>query len=255
MRKLILIAPFIQSVSPDVIDINADSQEIEIFGSSFSPQTIFNLGENITILEIVSVEANKAVLLVNTGSQEMLNPVKAKNGSTESFGEVFLQTKDITILIPDNEGEVLWENKTSNITTGKGFIQAGNVSGWNKAATFSGVPADSDFTLELKLLASGSAYAMMGMNVLNTTSSYTDIDFAFYRSGNSLSIYENGSYGGSFGNVDDNTFYQIKRKGNQIQYLTDKQIIRTVDNATTTALIFDCCIYRNMKIHEIKLIH
>ncbi len=175
------IPPFIGSVNPELLDIDMQGEQIEIFGSYFLPQTTFDLGANITVTTIMLIEANRAILLVDTGSQQQLNPITAQNGSADSFGEVFLETQDINLLIPGDQRAVLWENKTANITTGKGFIEPGSIGGWAKAATFSGVPSGVDFTLTFKILGlTASINVMVGMNTSNTTSGYTDIDFAFY---------------------------------------------------------------------------
>ncbi len=194
-------------------------------------------------------------MVIKTGGKEMLNPVTAKNGTTEGFGKASIKTKKLVVLIPDNQGQVVWKNKTNNVTTGNGFIEAGNVNGWDKSAIFYGVPQNTDFILEFKLFATDSAYAMVGVNIFDESISYTDIDFAFYRANDNISIYEHANHREDFGNVDNHTVYQIRRNGDEIKYVIDKQIIRTVNNVRATPMSFDCSIYSNMKIHEIKLIY
>ncbi len=249
------LAPFIQSANPTLLDIDQTGIIVTVKGSGFDPNTIFDLGDNITVQSIENVSPSEVKLTVDTGSLEQHNVVKAFNGGTESFGNVEVQTKDVTVIVPDNSGGTLWENQTSNITTGLGFVEAGNVSGWNKSATFNTAVANTDFILSFNMIANGSAYAMVGVNIANTTSSYSDIDFAFYRSGTNVNIYETGSSRGGFGAVTDATKYEIKRTGTTLEYLIDGNVIRTVNNATTGALIFDCSIYRNMRIENIQIMY
>lgn len=210
---------------------------------------------------IISKSYDSIIIDVTTNSQaqDLTLLLIAFDGSTKSLN---IESLNIDVLMPSNGGSVLWQNKTGEATnpnnTGYGFIQKPSTSGgWNTQATFFGVPANKDFELEItyKKLPASTTYGMFGMNISNTTSSYSDIDFAFYvNNSTNLYIYENGASRGFVGSINDGDVCKITRTNNVIKYFVNGELKRTVNNATTNAMIFDCSLYRSIRLENIKLI-
>jgi len=85
-----------------------------------------------------------------------------------------------------------------------------------------------------------SSSLMIGLNTDPTTDDhYTSIDWAFYTSGTSLMIYENGTYGGSYGTFSATDVLSVTYDGTTIRYLKNGTVLRQVNANITQPLYLD----------------
>lgn len=130
------------------------------------------------------------------------------------------------------EGEYAsWINNTNGTISGNSWTSTGSIttSGINSNINISG-----DFVLSFEGL--GATWAI-GLDTVNTVSTYTTIDFGIYRANNVLNVIENNTIY-PIANVIPNNVdtYEIRRVGTVITYYRNNVIIYTSTISSSGAL-------------------
>lgn len=249
--------PYLIDLFNSIVDINS-TVDLHIIGDNFNEQTIFSFDNpTVTLNSTNIVSTTEAFLNVTIGNTEVITRITASNGSSNSFGDVFLEIKDLTILIPGSV-ETPWTNVTNNTTVGLGTISGSSNNGWNKQGVFGSIPSNTDGALFFDFAGtSTNSYGMFGLTSDPTANSnYNTIDYAIYISnGSSVNIYENGSSRGNYGSCSVGDTFEIKRMGNIITYYRNNNLFYTSTINSSSELFFDCSIYRNSSLSSIKIIY
>lgn len=249
--------PYLIDLSNSIVDLNS-TVDLHIIGDNFNEQTVFSFDDStITLNSTNIVSTTEAFLNVTIGNTEVITRITASNGSYNNFGDVFLEVKDLTILIPGSTATP-WTNVTGNTTTGLGTISGSSNNGWNKQGVFGSIPLDTDGSLFFDFTGtSTNSYGMFGLSSDPTVNSnYNTIDYAIYISnGSSVNIYENGSSRGNYGSCSVGDSFEIKRIGNVITYYRNNNLFYTSNVNSSSELFFDCSIYRNASLSSIKIIY
>lgn len=107
---------------------------------------------------------------------------------------------------------------------GNSITMSGNNGAWNQAFIsndFSTLGITGDFEFSFTLDEATSKFAMIGVNQAgnNTTTSFSDIDYAIYLNGTGVNIYQNGTIiAGTFGTQIAGEVYSIVKEGTTITY-------------------------------------
>jgi len=164
-----------------------------------------------------------------------------------------------TVLIP-GDGTTSWVNVATTATVGLGtMIKSSGGNSWtNCGASFGSLPANTSGALYSEFTTSNPTIwnAMLGLSETDPNYNYTTIKYGVFPSytGN-ISIYELGTLvhtepAGFV--ITDNI--EIKRDGTgQVTYYHNGVLIYTSLVTTTSALIFDSSIYRNLGFKELKI--
>ena len=164
-----------------------------------------------------------------------------------------------TVLIP-GDGTTSWVNVATTATVGLGtMIKSSGGDSWtNCGASFGSIPASTSGTLYCEFTTSNSTVwnAMFGLSETDPNYNYTSIKYAvFPRYDGIIFIYELGTMvhiePAGF-TITDNI--EIKRDGaGVVTYYHNGILIYTSLVTTTSALIFDSSIYRNLGFKELKI--
>ncbi|WP_162176387.1 S8 family serine peptidase, partial [Enterovibrio calviensis] len=122
-----------------------------------------------------------------------------------------------------------WPTLTGNSAFTDGVLTA-NGGSWGQQANsdrFSQYGFNDNYRLSFTVDALGT-YNMIGLGSVESSASYTDIDYAFYLTGGSLSAYESGSSQGSIGSVAVGDTLTIEVNSNTIRYLRNDSVVREV---------------------------
>ena len=88
---------------------------------------------------------------------------------------------------------------------------------------------------------------MAGLNSDPTTdTSYASIDYAWYPEGAVAHIYESGGHVATFGSYTTDSIFSIVYDGQEIKYLIDGTVLRTVSTTANRRFYFDSSIYSNL---------
>lgn len=249
------LQPFIASISPNLFDTSA-TNDIVVEGAHFDENTTFSFTPaGLTVNSINVISDTEAILNVTSSAAVQFYTIEAQNGVETSFGTpVTLEVKDITLLMP-GDGTTNWQNITAGTTVGLGTIEGSSVSSWNKQATFGTVPANTDCVLEFVLDSSTDYYGMFGFGVDPTANTnYNTIDHALYLyNGGNTQVRENGTSRGDYGSTVQGDKIEIKRNSGTVTYWRNGTLLYTSTVTSIGVLHFDCSIYRNAKLKDIKL--
>lgn len=251
------LKPFISSVEYQTVGVN-ETIEVVIKGGYFSLETTVAI-QGQTIHQVVVKDDDEIRVSLTTASITGSFNVAVDNGILTVLEGGF-EVKGKIVLIPDN-GTVQWERVSSNVATTLGrLVPTVTTSGWNKGAGFGFVPSAKDFVLEFvpTYMAGQSAggYAMIGVDNSDPNYNYNTIDYAIYlQNGTNLHIYENASYKGQFGGWQLGDVFSIKRTSATIAYLKNGEAFYQSATPSTSAMVFDCSLYRYLGAENIKLIY
>jgi hypothetical protein len=134
-----------------------------------------------------------------------------------------------------------WQNLSGVSTSRHGLTKTG-AAGWNAgastSASFSGNCAGEFTTLE------ANTYKMAGLSHGDSSTDYTDIDYAFSLAGDgSLSLYEAGTYLGTVGPYAANDVFRIEAIGGVVSYYQNQNLLYTSSTTATAPLLFDTSLY------------
>jgi hypothetical protein len=145
---------------------------------------------------------------------------------------------------------VTWTS-TSGVDASTGTLQATS-GGWGSAGAISNevIPSSSAEPQGVTFKCSAGDRMMAGLAATSRTTSYTDIDFAFYCEMNSaLDIFESdGASGrstrvGNFGTWTGDEVFGVQVTGTTVKYLKDGLVLHTSTRAATFPLHVDASIY------------
>eukprot|EP00759_Apiculatamorpha_spiralis_P009384 PhF_6_TR15991/c1_g1_i1/m.25091 len=104
---------------------------------------------------------------------------------------------------------------------------------------------DSDFIGITFRASRGAQHVMVGLNNAGFDPSYWDIDYALYMDYDSLAVYEDGAYRGTYGTYSYSTIFSIiyNRKCDCIQYKADNQVFYQSQRKITWPLFVDTSFY------------
>lgn len=233
--------------------------EIEVKGSFLDyineAKITASIDNNEVSVSIKSKSFNSLILEVTANNVVQTYDVLLCSGSNQTK---ILQLKTETIKVPTTSD---WQNISSGLSVFDGGVQTNSTAtGWNKQANFGSIPANSDGELTFVFDGSGvngssTSIGMIGFCVDPTANaSYNTIDHAIYVNGTTKYIYENGASRGNFGQVGVGDIFKIVRQFNQITYYHNGEVFYASTILSTGELFFDCSLYRNIKISNIKLI-
>jgi hypothetical protein len=151
--------------------------------------------------------------------------------------------------------DLLWVGATGNVMTSDGGIIKTTGSGsWNGSA-YSLIDHNGDFSLNFKFdFSISGSDDQFGISFYKSRVSFENLDFAFYRSGGNVSIWENGMDKGGATVVSDSDVYTIQRESMQIHYKINGSNIRTVDITNNGAVNLDCSLFDYGEIKDIEVI-
>ncbi len=123
--------------------------------------------------------------------------------------------------------QVAWQSLTSIALTGiNNITKVGGSSNWD-AGAFSYNKVQEGGFMET-VVNETTTSRMIGLNAINTSVNYTDIDYAFYLvAGGSLNIYENGSSKGNWGSYSTGDTLRVAVVGNTVRYIQNGNIVYT----------------------------
>jgi hypothetical protein len=135
----------------------------------------------------------------------------------------------------------VWESPVGVSTTANSLTKTAS-TGWNAGAvSVKTLSADGYVEFTTGETTTGK---MAGLSNGNTSTNYTDIDFAFYlMPGGYVRIYEGGAFRGEFGTYVAGTTFRVQLVGTQIQYLIDGTLVYTSATAATLPLLLDTALY------------
>lgn len=241
-------SPMIRAFSyyPTTLNSNATSR---VF------MTLMNHDENTT-LEIGGVSTP----IVITAPHEVYFDVPP--GIAEGTYDLTLKRRGTVTTIADIfqvstyiDKYITWQDftpNTDNIKHDAGYIERIKNRGWNQDAS-SNVLLSGDGHFEF--MSPETKRVMCGLNKIDTSSSYTDLDYAFYTVNNRYYIYEAGKYKGIQGKYSrsEDTF-SLKRSSTSMEYLVNDTIIYTSTVPLTEAVFLDCCLYeKGSRLKEVRI--
>lgn len=146
--------------------------------------------------------------------------------------------------VTDPNTQTLWTSKTTSVTTGNGSIQKDNSFGWDGRANFI-IETNRDFQLSFKVPTIDNV--ITGISIVNTTDSFTDIDFGFYTAGGGFNIISDGLSLGVSGPHNVNDTFIIERNNGAILMKRNNVLVYTFPanypSPIGSVLIFDCSIF------------
>ncbi|MEZ8143587.1 hypothetical protein ACED36_16360, partial [Enterovibrio sp. FF113] len=152
-------------------------------------------------------------------------------------------TNDGELRVP--EAVLDWLLLTGNSNVSNGLLNA-NGGSWTwqaNSSRFSTYGFEDNYRLSFNVKSLGT-YNMIGLGNVESSASYTDIDYAFYIVGSSLRIYENGSSQGTFGTVSIGDTLTIDVLQGVIVYRNNGNILRTTTyNGGTPDFYIDTSFY------------
>ncbi|MFK8038027.1 MAG: T9SS type A sorting domain-containing protein [Crocinitomicaceae bacterium] len=262
-----LVSPtFPMMVDASFYDINGTLEHTEIggyVGGSFSCsaqnmgpnptyQWYYNaiaVGTNSNTYTNSSINNNDSVYCVVTpdyancsNSNYKTKTVKFESGLNYNFNlsiePIFLLSGCKKASIPIEWSENVLANSNGNSLSKLG------ANGWNAGAISTQSIGNNTYTTTV--VNETNTYRMFGLTDINTNTSYTTIDYAFYLiSGGSLRIYESGVNRGAFGVYNTGDTLKIGIESNTIKYYVNDALVYTSLVAPTLPLFADCSIYTN----------
>ncbi|USH01195.1 S8 family serine peptidase [Grimontia kaedaensis] len=138
-----------------------------------------------------------------------------------------------------------WPVLTGNARFNDGVL-SGNGGYWNSQANsnrFSSYGFNDRYALNFTVDSLGT-YNMFGLGNVESSASYTDIDYAFYVVGSTLYIYESGSSRGTFGSVAVGDTLSIQVSEGAIAYYRNDTLVRSTSyNGDTPDFYVDSSFY------------
>jgi len=122
-----------------------------------------------------------------------------------------------------------WNNASSGMTASGNKITYNSGASWStqiNSARMSTFGFTSNYELTFKCDAVSGNY-MVGLGNTESSASWNDIDMAFYITGGSLRIYENGSSMGTIGSINAGDTLGFRVEGTSVRYLQNGNVVRT----------------------------
>ncbi|MCB9195603.1 MAG: PKD domain-containing protein [Flavobacteriales bacterium] len=132
---------------------------------------------------------------------------------------------------------------STSVASGNDITKSGS-NGWNTSANSFQTIDDNGYAYTV--VQETNKNRMFGLNNNNTSSSYTDIDYAIYlRSNGIAAIYENGSYIGDFGTYLTGDTAKVSVEDGVVSYYLNSQLLYTSTVSPTLPLFVDLSINTN----------
>lgn len=165
-----------------------------------------------------------------------------------------------TVLIP-GDGTTSWVNVAATATVGLGtMIKSSGANSWtNCGASFGSIPSSTAGELYCEFTTSNLTIwnAMFGLSETDPNYNYTTIKYGVFPHYNGeIYIFENGTlvHSANYGFDVENDNIEIKRDGaGVVTYYHNGILIYTSLVTTTSSLIFDSSIYRNLGFKELEI--
>ncbi|MFD1552282.1 hypothetical protein DNU06_11385 [Putridiphycobacter roseus] len=142
------------------------------------------------------------------------------------------------------EFEVSWTDEL-NVLFQNNQVSRANGQGWGG----SGVASSSELSDNMyasTVLAETNTDRLFGLSHQNTNANWNTIDFGVYLSAQGgLSVYESGTYKGSYGNYNTGDTLQIHVEAGIVNYYLNSSLFYTSNSAPTLPLIIDISINSN----------
>ena len=136
---------------------------------------------------------------------------------------------------------VVWTNLTGTSAAQNDIIKPGGVNAWDADAISANQVYNNGFMQTV--VVETNTNRMIGLNTVNSNTSYTDLEYAFYLiSGGELRIYENGSNMGSWGYYSAGDTLRISVMNNLVFYIQNNNIIYTSATTPTLPMFVDISI-------------
>jgi len=243
------LEPFISKIDNYFLEPNSN-EDITIYGYNFCSHTEVEVsGQIVNTIEYV----NPQTLIVNITVDDKIGNFDVKVINNKLF---YLLVSSIEVGIRSLE-TVTWKNSSSNILLEDGKITRNAGYGWNEGAISSKAISYSNGYMEFTPIFNESANnrAMIGLSYVNTTYSYSDIQYALYLSNRNLYIYNSGSNLKSLGTWEDGDVFKIELKDDKILYKKNNIYIFHIDiREIFFPLFVDCTIYdKGYYFNDVKL--
>jgi len=160
-------------------------------------------------------------------------------------------TYSVTVSEVVQSNGVTWANKVGVTTTSTSITKTGAV-GWNAGATSIETLTGNGY---LEFTKGLNKAVMIGLSKGNSSSSYTDIDYAIYLNGsNTYSVYESGAQKADFGSFTATDIFRVQVVGSTIKYLKNGSVFYTSTKPISFPLNIDTSLhYTNSVISNISL--
>ncbi len=136
---------------------------------------------------------------------------------------------------------VVWRDFVNTSSAQNDIIKIGGGNSWNADARSVNEVYNNGFVQTV--VVETNTNRMIGLNNLNSNSSYTDLDYAFYLVNNGgLRIFENGANRGEFGAYKAGDTLRITAFENTVYYVANNKLIYTSSVAPTFPLFVDVSI-------------
>ncbi|MCB9364818.1 MAG: T9SS type A sorting domain-containing protein [Flavobacteriales bacterium] len=136
---------------------------------------------------------------------------------------------------------VVWTNLSGTAAAQNDIIKIGGTNNWDADAISANKVYNNGFMQTI--VVETNTNRMIGLNSVNSNTSYTDLEYAFYlQSNGSLTIYENGSNKGTLGYYSAGDTLRISVMNNVVFYLQNSNIIYTSTSTPTLPMFVDMSI-------------
>ncbi len=155
--------------------------------------------------------------------------------------ELTIQPKNSGTASIISKEEAVWTD-IDNINTNGNDLSKSAAAGWNSGAISTSSIYNNGY---IKLTATeANKRRMVGLSDNNTTSSYTDIDYAIYLQHNAvITIYESGSNKGTFGTYTAGDSFKVAVEDNIVIYYHNEIPMYTSTATPTLPMTFDASLY------------
>lgn len=260
------VAPYVSSLTPSFIRAGEETI-LSITGGGFSLDTtvvIPGMEGLVDQIEVISPTELSIRVFPSESSSGDFDILLQNNGVSnvlwEDNGVGMLSIEPEIILLPRNQGDIIWE-RAQGVNTDEGSLfPNSDQAEWERGASFGSVPENVDFVLSFTPAYmpgySSGGHALIGVDGADPDHNYTTIDYAFFIiNGSQLYIYENGESRGSVGNFEQGQSLSILREKNQISYAVDGEIVYTSDVVSTGSVVFDSSLYQFLGAKNIQFVY
>ena len=155
---------------------------------------------------------------------------------------------------------IAWQSYSNVLIAGDQVIKTSGGNSWNAGAYSTNSFSDTENGSIEVTPTTTSGYRMFGLSKSDAGVSYNGIDYAFYLSGSSLKIYENGSFKGTFGSYSAGDVLSVKYEPigqGIIYYYKNNQIVRQVtETSGSGSFEADISLYtQGTKLENVKYSH
>jgi hypothetical protein len=133
---------------------------------------------------------------------------------------------------------VVWTNLSGTVAAQNDIIKIGGANAWDADAISANKVYNNGFMQTI--VVETNKNRMIGLNSVNSNTSYTDLEYAFYLiNGGELRIYENGANMGTWGSYSTGDTLRIAVMNNIVFYLQNSNVIYTSTVTPTLPMFVD----------------